>query len=49
MKKVLILTCSTGEGHNSAAYAVRRKFVFVTSCVCSINFTALRQIHLGQK
>ena len=22
MKKVLVLSCSTGEGHNSAAYAV---------------------------
>lgn len=26
MKKVLILTCSTGEGHNSAAYALRTAF-----------------------
>ena len=22
MKKVLVLSCSTGEGHNSAAYAI---------------------------
>lgn len=26
MKKVLILTCSTGEGHNSAAYAIKTAF-----------------------
>ena len=26
MKKVLILTCSTGEGHNSAAYALQTAF-----------------------